>query len=154
MLCVKTYTFGKFIQVYWSILVQELSIIFHERPKSILDTSDNSKLGGVWFSGALLNIAESCLLPRRSPKKTDDGITIVWRDEGFDGSPVKCLSLRELRKQVMYVAFTLSPFVFLKFDAMNTRIMTCSNYISCFIGSWFSSVDNYPLQKINQDLLS
>ena len=83
--------------------MKELSLIFHQNPTTILDTSDKSKSGGTWFPGAVLNIAECCLLPGQLQKKTDGGVAIVWRNEGFDDDPVNYLSFRELRNQVMYV---------------------------------------------------
>lgn len=55
--------------------------------------------------GAVLNIAECCLLPSDVLKKQDDRVAVVWRDEGFDDSPINSLTLKELRDQVMYVFF-------------------------------------------------
>lgn len=89
-------------QVYWSIVLKELSIIFHRAPRCILDTTDKSKHGGTWFPDAVLNIAECCLLPVSYPRKHDNSLAVVWRDEGNDDSPVNRLTLRELREQVMY----------------------------------------------------
>lgn len=85
-------------QVYWEIVLQELSLKFLENPRCILDTSDQSKYGGKWLPGAVLNISECCLLPI---KRADDSVAIVWRDEGDDSS-INSLSLKELRDQVMY----------------------------------------------------
>ena len=87
--------------------MKELAVSFHEPPKAILDTSDESKSGGTWFPGAVLNIAECCLLPSQSPKRTDESAAIIWRDEGFDDSPVNYLTLRELREPVSYTHLTL-----------------------------------------------
>jgi len=81
--------------------MKELAVSFREPTKAILDTSDESKNGGTWFLGAVLNIAECCLLPSQSPKRTDESVSIIWRDEGFDDSPVNYLAQRELREQVM-----------------------------------------------------
>lgn len=89
-------------------MVKELSVMFHEAPKTILDTSDKSKDGGNWFPGAILNIAECCLLPMHFLKRTDDSVAIVWQNEGSDDSPVNHMSLKELRNQVMYVYFASS----------------------------------------------
>lgn len=83
-------------------MVKELSVVFHEDPNSVLDISDNSKTSGAWFPGAVFNIAECCLLPVDFQKKTDQSAAIVWRDEGFDDSPINYLSMKELRNQVMY----------------------------------------------------
>ncbi|ONK65598.1 uncharacterized protein A4U43_C07F38730 [Asparagus officinalis] len=94
-------------EVYWSIVIKELSLIFHEPPKTILDTSDKSNNGGTWFPGAIMNIAECCLLPGNLPNKTDDSMAIIWRNEGFDDDPVNYLTYRELRDQVMLVANAL-----------------------------------------------
>lgn len=88
--------------MYWSIVLKELSVSFIEAPKCILDTSDKSRHGGTWLPGSVLNIAESCLLPMEHPKKKDDSLAILWRDEGFDDSKVNHMTLKELREQVMY----------------------------------------------------
>ncbi|KAK3014756.1 hypothetical protein RJ639_007941, partial [Escallonia herrerae] len=103
--------------VYWSIVLKELSILFREPPNCILDTSDKSKHGGTWIPGSVLNIAECCLLPSNYPAKKDDGIAIVWRDEGCDDSNVNQMTLKELREQVMFVANALDA-MFLKGDAI------------------------------------
>ncbi|XP_073004994.1 probable CoA ligase CCL12 isoform X1 [Typha latifolia] len=86
-------------EMYWPIVVKEISVQFQQAAKSILDTSDKQKDGGTWFEGAMLNIAECCLLPVQFQNKTDDSVAIVWRDEGFDNSPINYMSLRELRNQ-------------------------------------------------------
>lgn len=57
-----------------------------------------------------MNIAECCLLPGHLPKKTEERVAIVWRNEGFDEDPVNYLSYKELRNQVMYVPFKLLGF--------------------------------------------
>ena len=84
-------------------MLKELSIKFVREPKTILDASDKSMKGGSWFPGAMLNIAECCLLPWPSQNRTDDSMAIVWRDEGFGDYPVNHMSLKELGTQVMYV---------------------------------------------------
>ncbi|KAL5980724.1 putative CoA ligase ccl12 [Asimina triloba] len=104
-------------EVYWSIVVKELSIIFREEPKCILDTTDKSRHGGVWFPGSLLNIAECCILPTNIPNKQENSVAIVWRDEGHDDSPVKYMLLKEMREQVMLVANALDA-LFHKGDAI------------------------------------
>ncbi|WOL04217.1 putative acyl-activating enzyme 18, peroxisomal [Canna indica] len=116
-------------EVYWSIVIKELSVVFHEAPKSVLDTSNNSKISGTWFPGAVLNIAECCLLPVESQNKTDETAAILWRNEGSDDSPINCLSLRELRDQVMLVANAIDK-IFTKGDAIAIDMpMTCSAVI-------------------------
>ncbi|GLU19570.1 hypothetical protein SLE2022_358150 [Rubroshorea leprosula] len=94
-------------ETYWSVILKELSVVFREAPKCILDTSDKSKPGGRWLPGSLLNIAECCLLPSSHPRKDDDSCAIVWRDEGCDDSEVSCMTLKELREQVILVANAL-----------------------------------------------
>ncbi|KAA8549652.1 hypothetical protein F0562_001330 [Nyssa sinensis] len=106
-----------FFKVYWSIVLKELSIIFHEVPKCILDASDTSKHGGTWLPGSVLNISECCLLPSHYPRKQDDSLAIVWRDESCDDSHVNHMTLKELREQVMMVANALDA-VFSKGDAI------------------------------------
>ncbi|KAG0500630.1 hypothetical protein HPP92_000702 [Vanilla planifolia] len=104
-------------EVYWSIVMKELSVIFRDKPKAILDTSDKLKEGGALFPGAVLNITECCLLPSNSPKKTDESLVMLWRNEGFDDLPVNSLSLKELREQVMMVANALDT-LFTRGDAI------------------------------------
>jgi Acetyl-coenzyme A synthetase N-terminus len=88
-------------QIYWSIMMKELSVKFQHPPKCILDRSDKSKQGGSWFPGAVLNIAECCLYPVPFQNKTDNSVAIIWRDEGFDDLPINYVSVKELREQVM-----------------------------------------------------
>lgn len=92
--------FANDFQAYWSIVLKELSVIFHEPPKCILDTTDKSKPGGTWLPGSVLNIAECCLQPASHPSKKEDDVAIVWRDE-MDESVLHHLKLKEFREQVM-----------------------------------------------------
>ncbi|KAK9072550.1 hypothetical protein SSX86_008984 [Deinandra increscens subsp. villosa] len=94
-------------EVYWSIILEQLSIRFHQPPKCILDTSDKSKHGGTWLPGSVLNIAECCLLPTNEADKGNEKVAIVWRDERFDNLDVNKMTLNELRRQVMLVANAL-----------------------------------------------
>ncbi|KAJ0084945.1 hypothetical protein Patl1_29985 [Pistacia atlantica] len=104
-------------EAYWAIVLKELSVQFHEPPKCILDRTEKSKPGGVWLPGSTLNIAECCLQPTNHPRKEDDSLAVVWRDDGCDDSPVNCMTLKELREQVMLVANALDA-TFLKGDAI------------------------------------
>lgn len=90
-------------QAYWSIFLKELSVSFREAPRCILDRTDKSKHGGSWLPGSVLNIAECCLSPTTYPRKNDDSVAIVWRDESHDDAAVNSMTLKELREQVMYV---------------------------------------------------
>ncbi|KAL3518967.1 hypothetical protein ACH5RR_021556 [Cinchona calisaya] len=94
-------------EVYWSIVLDHLSINFLKAPKCILDSSDKSKHGGTWFPGSVLNIAECCLKSSNCPTKQDDSLVIVWRDEGCDDLDVRQMTLKELREKVMLVANAL-----------------------------------------------
>ncbi|XP_050369523.1 probable CoA ligase CCL12 [Argentina anserina] len=94
-------------EAYWSILLKELSLQFRDAPKLILDKTEKSRRGGVWLQDSVLNIAECCLLPIRQPRKEDDSVAVIWRDEGCDDSAVNCMTLKELREQVMLVANAL-----------------------------------------------
>lgn len=94
-------------EIYWSIVLKELSVWFHEAPSCILDETDKSKPGGTWFPGSVLNIAECCLLPTSYPGKMDSNVAIVWREEGCDDNPVCHLTLKDIRDQVMLVANAL-----------------------------------------------
>ncbi|PON98121.1 2,3-dihydroxybenzoate-AMP ligase [Trema orientale] len=104
-------------EAYWSIVLKELSISFQVAPKCILDRSDKSKHGGSWLPDSVLNIAECCLMPTEHPRKKDDSLAIVWRDEGCNDSDVKVMTLKELREQVILVAKALDA-VFSKGDAI------------------------------------
>ncbi|KAF5471331.1 hypothetical protein F2P56_011774 [Juglans regia] len=104
-------------EAYWSIVLKELSVSFHEAPKCIFDTTDKSKHGGTWFPGSSMNIAECCLLPRSHPRKEDISLAVVWRDEGSDNSEISHMTLKELREQVMLVANALDA-IFSKGDAI------------------------------------
>ncbi|XP_027157961.1 probable acyl-activating enzyme 18, peroxisomal [Coffea eugenioides] len=104
-------------EVYWSIVLDHLSIKFLKAPDCILDTSDESKHGGKWFPSSVLNIAECCLIPSSCPKKEDDSLAIIWRNEGCDDLDVSQMTLRELRELVMLVANVLAA-KFSKGDAI------------------------------------
>ncbi|CAK9186946.1 unnamed protein product [Ilex paraguariensis] len=104
-------------EVYWSIVLKELSILFREPPRCILETSDKSQHGGTWLPGSVLNIAECCLLSTSYPKKHDCDIAIVWRDDGCDDLEVNQMTLKQLREQVMLVANALDV-TFSKGDAI------------------------------------
>ncbi|KAJ4972219.1 hypothetical protein NE237_005318 [Protea cynaroides] len=103
--------------VYWSLVLKELSVTFREGPRCILDTSDKSKHGGTWLPGSVLNIAESCLLPMDYPRKRDEDVVVIWRDEGLDDNPINSMTLREFREQVMMVANALDT-MFSRGDAI------------------------------------
>ena len=90
------------LQAYWSIVLKELAVSFHDAPNCILDTTNKSKHGGTWLPGSVLNIAECCLLPRSHPRKEDSSLAVVWRDEGCDDSNISHMTLKEFREQVMY----------------------------------------------------
>ncbi|KAK1586660.1 hypothetical protein Q3G72_004748 [Acer saccharum] len=104
-------------EAYWPIVLKELSVVFHEAPKCILERNDKSKQGGTWLPGSLLNIAECCLQPTSHPRKQDDSVAVVWRDEGCDNSSVNRMTLKEFREQVMLVANALDA-TFSKGDAI------------------------------------
>ncbi|KAL7124496.1 hypothetical protein ABFS83_14G052200 [Erythranthe nasuta] len=96
-------------EIYWQLILDELSVRFSVPPKRILDTSDKSKHGGTWLPGSMLNVAECCLQSSNNFKKDDNSLAIVWRDEGCDDDDheIKSMTLKELREQVMLVANAL-----------------------------------------------
>ncbi|XP_040378814.1 probable acyl-activating enzyme 18, peroxisomal [Oryza brachyantha] len=140
-------------EAYWSMVLKELSIKFQQEPKSILDASDKSRKGGTWFQGAVLNIAECCLLPWPSQNRTDDSTAIVWRDEGLDDYPVNRMSLKELRDQVITVATVLDT-MFQKGDRIAIDMpMTCNAviiYLAIVLGGYavVSIADSFAPQEI------
>ncbi|KAL3691862.1 hypothetical protein R1sor_005513 [Riccia sorocarpa] len=94
-------------EVYLELVLKEMSVHFHQKPRCILDTSDESNPGGVWLPGSVLNIAECALSPHPRIGKTDDSVAIIWQNEGSDDQPVQSLTIRELRLQVNRVANAL-----------------------------------------------
>lgn len=66
-----------------------------------MDASDKTRTGGTWFPGAVLNIAECCLLPTVRPRKGDDNLAMIWREED-DDTVLRSMTLKQLREQVMY----------------------------------------------------
>jgi len=126
-------------EVYWSMVLKQLAVKFQKEPKSILSTSDTSKKGGTWLQGAVLNIAECCLLPCPSLNRTDDSTAIVWRDEGHDDYPVNRMSLKELRSQVITAANALDT-MFHKGDPIAIDMpMTCNAviiYLAIILGGF------------------
>ncbi|RCV40366.1 hypothetical protein SEVIR_9G046600v4 [Setaria viridis] len=140
-------------EVYWSMVLKQLALKFQQEPKAILSTSDRSKKGGTWLQGAVLNIAECCLLPCPSLKRTDDSTAIVWRDEGLDDHPVNRMSLKELRSQVIAVANALDT-MFQKGDRIAIDMpMTCNAviiYLAIVLGGFVvvSIADSFAPQEI------
>ncbi|XVF47499.1 hypothetical protein PTKIN_Ptkin03bG0113700 [Pterospermum kingtungense] len=104
-------------EIYWSIVLKELSVVFHESPSCILDNSNKLKSSGTWLPGAVMNIAECCLLPSSHPRKEDESCALVWREEGCDDLDVNRMTLKELREQVTMVAKALDA-TFSKGDAI------------------------------------
>ncbi|OEL13722.1 putative acyl-activating enzyme 18, peroxisomal [Dichanthelium oligosanthes] len=140
-------------EVYWSMVLKQLAVKFQKEPNAILSTSDRSMKGGTWLQGAVLNIAECCLLPCPSLKRTDDSIAIVWRDEGLDDHPVNRMSLKELRSQVITVANALDT-MFHKGDRIAIDMpMTCNAviiYLAIILGGFIvvSIADSFAPQEI------
>ncbi|CAL4919623.1 unnamed protein product [Urochloa decumbens] len=140
-------------EVYWSMVLKQLAVKFQQEPKAILSTSDRSNKGGTWLQGAVLNIAECCLLPCPSLKRTDDSTAIIWRDEGLDDHPVNRMSLKELRSQVITVANALDT-MFQKGDRIAIDMpMTCDAviiYLAIVLGGFVvvSIADSFAPQEI------
>ncbi|KAL9329402.1 hypothetical protein ACSQ67_004405 [Phaseolus vulgaris] len=120
------------MQLYWSLLLKELSITFVEPPKCILDTSDPSRHGGTWLPGSVLNIADCCVQPSSHPYKPDDSLAIVWRNEGFDDSEVNGITLKQLRQQVMLVANAIDA-SFSKGDAIAIDMQMTVNAVIIYL---------------------
>ncbi|KAL2486073.1 putative acyl-activating enzyme 18 [Abeliophyllum distichum] len=104
-------------EIYWSIILNELSLNFAVAPKCILDTSNKSKHGGTWLPGSALNIADCCLQSNKYLKKQDDSLAIVWHNEGCDDHKLEHMTLKQLREEVMLVANALDV-IFTKGDAI------------------------------------
>ncbi|KAF6155228.1 hypothetical protein GIB67_019754 [Kingdonia uniflora] len=140
-------------KIYWPILLKELSVIFREDPKCTLDTTDKSRHGGTWMPGAVLNIAECCLLPTIHPRKQDDSVVITWRGEGYDDAPVNHLTLKEFRENVMKVANALDA-AFSKGDAIAIDMPMTVNaviiYLAIVLGGFIvvSIPDSFAAKEI------
>ncbi|GJN22960.1 hypothetical protein PR202_gb10570 [Eleusine coracana subsp. coracana] len=86
-------------------------------------------------------------------QETDDSTAIVWRDEGLDDYPVKRMSLKELRTQVMTVANALDT-MFQKGDRIAIDMpMTCNAviiYLAIILGGFVvvSIADSFAPQEI------
>ncbi|CAI8618620.1 unnamed protein product [Vicia faba] len=120
-------------EVYWSLVLKELSISFVQPPSCILDTSsDPSKHGGTWLPGSVLNIADCCLQPSSHPNKQDDSVAIVWRDEGFDDSEINHITLKQLRQQVMLLANAIDA-NFSKGDAIAIDMQMTVNAVIIYL---------------------
>ncbi|XP_010673494.2 probable CoA ligase CCL12 isoform X1 [Beta vulgaris subsp. vulgaris] len=119
-------------EIYWSLVLKELSVWFREAPRRILDDTDSSIPGGTWFPGALLNISECCLLPTSYPRKMDNSLAIVWREEGADDLPVCQLTLKQLREQVMLVANALDA-TFAKGDVIAIDMQMTPNAVIIYL---------------------
>ncbi|XP_049363845.1 probable CoA ligase CCL12 [Solanum verrucosum] len=140
-------------EIYWSIVLKELPIHFLEAPKCILDFSDKSKRGGNWLPGSVLNIAESCVRSSNYSNKQDDCVAIVWREEGNDDKEVNCMTLKQLREQVMMVANALDN-MFSKGDAiaidMPMTVTAVVIYLAIVLAGYVvvSIADSFAAQEI------
>ncbi|KAL3321347.1 hypothetical protein AABB24_039129 [Solanum stoloniferum] len=140
-------------EIYWSIVLKELPIHFLEAPKCILDFSDKSKRGGNWLPGSVLNIAESCVRSSNYSNKQDDCVAIVWREEGNDDKEVNCMTLKQLREQVMMVANALDN-MFSKGDAiaidMPMTVAAVVIYLAIVLAGFVvvSIADSFAAQEI------
>ncbi|GMN67896.1 hypothetical protein TIFTF001_036963 [Ficus carica] len=143
-------------EVYWSIVLKELSISFREAPKCILDRTDKSKRSGSWLPGAVLNIAECYLLSTTHPRKKDDNPAIVWRAEG--DSDINIMTLKEVREQVMLVANVLDV-MFSKGDAiaidMQMTVTAVIIYLAIILSGCIvvSIADSFAAKEIATRLL-
>ncbi|KAJ8539881.1 hypothetical protein K7X08_014133 [Anisodus acutangulus] len=139
--------------IYWSIILKELPIHFLETPRCILDTSDKSKHGGSWLPGSVLNIAESCVRSSDYHNRQDDSVAIVWRAEGNGDKEVNCMTLKQLREQVMMVANALENMLS-KGDAIAIDMpMTATSiviYLAIVLGGFVvvSIADSFAAQEI------
>ncbi|XP_049405736.1 probable CoA ligase CCL12 [Solanum stenotomum] len=140
-------------EIYWSIVLKQLPIHFLEAPKCILDTSDKSKRGGNWLPGSVLNIAESCVRSSNYSNKQDDCVAIEWREEGNDDKEVNCMTLKQLREQVMMVANALDN-MFSKGDAiaidMPMTVTAVVIYLAIVLAGFVvvSIADSFAAQEI------
>ncbi|KAK4725641.1 hypothetical protein R3W88_030558 [Solanum pinnatisectum] len=140
-------------EIYWSIVLKELPIHFLEAPKCILDFCDKSKRGGNWLPGSVLNIAESCVRSSNYSNKQDDCVAIVWREEGNDDKEVNCMTLKQLREQVMMVANALDN-MFSKGDAiaidMPMTVTAVVIYLAIVLAGFVvvSIADSFAAQEI------
>lgn len=102
--------------VYWPIVLNELSLHFYKEPECVFRPPDKSRPGGYWLPGAVLNAAECCLLPKASRGKTDSSKAIVWRREGK--TELQSMTYGELRASMSQVANALEVTGFQKGDSI------------------------------------
>eukprot|EP00249_Psilotum_nudum_P009707 c22108_g1_i1 orf=499-2703(-) len=122
------------LEMYYPLVFEELSLHFHVQPRCIFDNTNKTRPGGTWLPGAVINTAESCLLPKASRGKTDDTKAIVWRDEGCDDSPLQSMTLAELRVLVNGMAHALDALGFEKGDSIAISMPMDKNSIVIYLG--------------------
>ncbi|KAH7446660.1 hypothetical protein KP509_01G067300 [Ceratopteris richardii] len=101
-------------ELYWPLVFNELSIHFHAQPSSIFVNPTALCPAGTWLPGAVLNAAESCLLPRPSIGKSDANNAIIVRHEG--SKSIRMMTYAELRSSVSQVANAVDGLGFRKGD--------------------------------------
>lgn len=118
-------------QIYWPLLLNELSVHFYVQPKCVFSAPDESRPNGTWLPGAVLNAAECCLLPKPSHGKTDFGKAIIWRTEGQ--TSLHSMTYAELRKSVNRVANALDLLGLEKGDVIAIDMPMSTNSIIIYL---------------------
>ncbi|MCO5560217.1 hypothetical protein L7F22_013828 [Adiantum nelumboides] len=118
-------------EIYWPLVMNELSIHFQVPPNRIFTVPDASYPNGTWLQGAVLNAAESCLLTKPSIGKLDVNKAIIWRDEGH--TSLHCMTYSELRASVNRVANALDLLGFGKGDVFAINMPMNTNSIIIYL---------------------
>lgn len=132
---------------------KEISLVFLEAPKCILDRTSKSKHGGTWLSGLVLNVADCCLISSSHLRKEDDSVAVVWREDRSDDSAVNHMTYKELRGQVMLVANAIDT-RFSKGDAiaidMSMTIYAVIIYLAIILAGYVivPIADSFAARKI------
>lgn len=147
-------------EIYWSLVLNEMSIQFHIPPKCIYTPSDASRPNGTWLQGAYLNVAECCLSVKPSIGKLDTSTAIIWRDEGH--TSLHSMTYAELRASVNQVANALDLLGFVKGDVfaidmpMNTNCiliylaLILAGYVVASIADSFSAPEIATRMRISK----
>ncbi|GLJ29227.1 hypothetical protein SUGI_0576530 [Cryptomeria japonica] len=123
-------------EIYWNVVFHEMDISFNVPPSRILHVTsskeDNKSFpGGVWLPGAMLNIAETSLVPN-SKKKPND-VAIIWQDEGKNDFPLNVVTYEELRLKVCQVANALETLCLPKGSAIAIDMPMASTAVIIYL---------------------
>lgn len=118
------------LEVFWKTVLEEMNVSFSVPPQCILRETPTQP-GGHWLPGAYLNPAKNCLMS--NGKRSLNDMVIIYRNEGEDESPVKRLTLKELRYAVWTVAYALDTLSLEKGSAIAIDMQMCHNSVVIYL---------------------